>query len=241
MVAVNEVAASKNAVTAAETKQAREPLYGKTVGEPKLSEKAQKYYEELKKKFGQYDFVLVSSSEKENAKANAAKFANQLKTVVLIDEEKIEKMATDASFRKKYEGILSGAEARIEQLKSSLAATGANVQGFGIQINDDGTTTLFAVLEKSSADQKARIEKHAEERRAERKAEEKKANRKKQKEWLEKASQKRKTEQKEQTVLTANSAEELIKKIEEYQYNDKSNQVQTKEEKLVGQHIDFRG
>ena len=34
---------------------------GKTVGNPKLSEKASKYYEQLKKKFSNMDFVLVSS------------------------------------------------------------------------------------------------------------------------------------------------------------------------------------
>lgn len=62
--------------------------YGKTVGEPKLSEEGKKYYEELKKKYGNYDFVLVSSDQKENAKANASKYANSFKTVVLIDEEK---------------------------------------------------------------------------------------------------------------------------------------------------------
>ena len=30
--------------------------YGKTIGEPQLSKKAQKYYEKLKKKYGNYDF-----------------------------------------------------------------------------------------------------------------------------------------------------------------------------------------
>ena len=35
-------------------------------------------------------------------KANAAKYANGYKTVVLIDEDKIEQMATDEKFRKQY-------------------------------------------------------------------------------------------------------------------------------------------
>ena len=33
---------------------------GKTVGNPKLSEKASKYYEQLKRKYSNMDFVLVS-------------------------------------------------------------------------------------------------------------------------------------------------------------------------------------
>ena len=33
--------------------------YGQTIGQPELSEKAAKYYEQLKK-YGNYDFILVS-------------------------------------------------------------------------------------------------------------------------------------------------------------------------------------
>ena len=32
---------------------------GKTIGDPKLSKEAQKYYEKLKKKYGNYDFILA--------------------------------------------------------------------------------------------------------------------------------------------------------------------------------------
>ena len=99
--------------------------YGRTIGQPELSEKAAKYYEQLKKRYGNYDFILVSRDQKENAKANAAKYANGYKTVVLIDEDKIEQMATDEKFRKQYEGILSGAAAQIQQLKTSLQSSGA--------------------------------------------------------------------------------------------------------------------
>ena len=87
-------------------------------------------------------------------------------------------MATDEKFRKQYEGILSGAAAQIQQLKTSLQSSGAQVKGFGMQVNDGGTLSFFAVLKKSSADQKARIEKKGEQKRAEKTAAEKKAARK---------------------------------------------------------------
>lgn len=128
--------------------------YGRTIGQPELSEKAAKYYEQLKKRYGNYDFILVSRDQKENAKANAAKYANGYKTVVLIDEDKIEQMATDEKFRKQYEGILSGAAAQIQQLKTSLQSSGAQVKGFGMQVNDGGTLSFFAVLKKSSAERR---------------------------------------------------------------------------------------
>lgn len=234
---------AENVKNTTETKQTKSANYGKTIGEPELSEKAQKYYEQLKKKFGNYDFILVSREEKENAKANAAKYANKLKTVVLIDEDKIEKMATDEKFRKQYEGILSGASAQLQQLKTSMEKSGANVKGYGMQVNDNGTMSLFAVLKKSSSDQKARIEKKAEQRKAEKKVADKKAARKEQEErWknIGKGKDNRIDSEEEDTVtISANSVEELIAKIEEYNFEERSNRIQTEKEKQIGQNIDF--
>ena len=204
-------------------KQVKDATYGKTVGEPELSEKAKKYYDELKRKFGNYDFILVSKDEKENAKANASKYANSFKTVVLIDEEKIEKMATDESYRKKYEGILSGAEAKLSQMKAQMEKSGANVKGYGMQINDNGTTSFFAVLKKSSADEKARIEKKLTQKREQKKADQKKAEKEKAKERLEKNRDSGNTiDEDEEVVISADNIDDLMKKVEEYTFNSKS-------------------
>lgn len=224
---------------------------GRTIGEPKLSKEAKEYYDKLKKKYGNYDFILVSKDQKANAQANAGKYANNIKTVVLIDEEKIERMAADENYRKKYEGILSGAASQLESLKSSLETSGANVKGYGIQVNDGGTASFFAVLKKSSADQKARIEKAAEKKKAEKKAAEKKAadkkaEQKKEKERLEE-SKASKTEpdydmedDSETITITAHSIEELMNKISDYTFAERSNAVQTEDEKMMGQHVDFK-
>ena len=219
--------------------------YGGTIGQPELSEKAAKYYEQLKKKYGNYDFILVSRDQKENAKANAAQYANSYKTVVLIDEDKIEQMATDEKFRKQYEGILSGAAAQIQQLKTSLQSSGAQVKGFGMQVNDGGTLSFFAVLKKSTAEQKTRIEKKAEQKKTEKKAAEKKAAEKKaaKKEKEEQLKEKRaESDDTEETVtITAGSIEELLSRIDTYNFNTRSDSVQTRSEKQIGQNIDFRG
>ena len=226
--------------------------YGRTIGQPELSEKAAKYYEQLKKKYGNYDFILVSRDQKENAKANAAKYANGYKTVVLIDEDKIEQMATDEKFRKQYEGILSGAAAQIQQLKTSLQSSGANVKGFGMQVDDGGTLSFFAVLKKSSAEQKARIEKKAEQKKtekkaAEKKAAEKKAAKKEKEERLKDKKSDKVSDSKEEAgtedtvTISAGSIEELLSKIETYNFNTRSDSVQTAGERQVGQNFDFRG
>ena len=235
---------------------------GKTIGDPKLSKEAQKYYEKLKKKYGNYDFILVSKDQKANAQANAAKYANNIKTVVLIDEEKIERMATDESYRKKYEGILSGATAQLQQLKSSVEKSGADVKEYGMQVNDGGTTSFFAVLRKSSSDQKSRIQKSAEKKKAEKKAAEKKAAQKKaekakdqklaEKKAAEKKADEKRAEEskneettiadeKEYVQITAGSMEELIDKVSSYAYENSERNVLTESEKSVGQKFDFRG
>ena len=235
---------------------------GKTIGDPKLSKEAQKYYEKLKKKYGNYDFILVSKDQKANAQANAAKYANNIKTVVLIDEEKIERMAMDESYRKKYEGILSGATAQLQQLKSSVEKSGADVKEYGMQVNDGGTTSFFAVLRKSSSDQKSRIQKSAEKKKAEKKAAEKKAAQKKaekakdqklaEKKAAEKKADEKRAEEskneettiadeKEYVQITAGSMEELIDKVSSYAYENSERNVLTESEKSVGQKFDFRG
>lgn len=124
------------------------------------------------------NFILVSEDQKENAKANAAGYANSNNMVVLIDEDKIERMASDENYRKQYEGIIANAASGISQLASSLSATGTSVKGFGMQVNDNGTASYFAVLEKSSAAQKERIEKKAAEKKEAKKTAEKKAEKK---------------------------------------------------------------
>lgn len=124
------------------------------------------------------NFILVSEDQKENAKANAAGYANSNNMVVLIDEDKIERMASDENYRKQYEGIIANAASGISQLASSLSATGTSVKGFGMQVNDNGTASYFAVLEKSSAAQKERIEKKAVEKKEAKKTAQKKAEKK---------------------------------------------------------------
>ena len=207
---------------------------GKTIGNPELSEKAAKYYEELKNKYSNMDFILVSKDQKEQAQAQAGSYANANKMVVLIDEEKIERMAEDETYRKQYEGIIANAASGMSQLAKSISTTGAKVKGFGMQVKDNGLVSFFAVLEKSSAAQKARIEKKAAEKKEAKKTEEKRAEKKKREEQL------KETDEKADTVtITAGSIEELTRKIQDAQMADRSDSSQTEEEKQVGQKIDF--
>ena len=219
--------------------QKKQANYGKTIGKPELSEKAQKYYEELKKKFSNMDFILVSKDMKETAKAQAGKYANPNKMVVLVDEEKIERMAEDENFRKQYEGIIRSAGIKLPQLQKSLGSNASKVTAFGMQINDGGTASFFAVVDKSLALQRERIKNNAA-----KKAEQKKADAKKEakKTAEEKREEKRaeKAKQEDTVTVTASSIEELIRKIDDVVYAQMSDSAQTESEKMIGQHFDSR-
>lgn len=96
--------------------------YGNTIGDVKLSEEGAKYYEELKKKNSDKDFVLVSNDQVNGAEQKAAQYANPNRTLVLIDEDKIEKMATDDKYREKYENIIANADSQLDQMKQKLGS-----------------------------------------------------------------------------------------------------------------------
>lgn len=213
--------------------------YGRVIGQPELSEKAQKYYEELKKKFSNMDFILVSKDMKETAKAQAGKYANPNKLVVLVDEEKIERMAEDEKFRNQYENVIRNAGIKLPQIKNSLGSNASSVKAFGMQVNDGGNASFFAVVDKSLAAQRVRIKKNAE-----KKAQEKKETAKKEaKEAAEEKLAQKRADNKENADLvtvTASSIEELMQKINDVIYEGMSDSMLTDSEKMIGQNFDSR-
>ncbi len=221
--------------------------YGKSIGDVKLSEAGAKYYEQLKKKFSNMEFILVSKDKRAEVEANAARYARPDKTVVLIDDEKIEQMAADPQYAKKIEGVISNAASSLEQMQKKMG-NDPNVKGYGMQINDDGTASYFAVLKKSSAAQKQRIEKQAQKKAEQKKADKKEAAKKAEEKRIEdrkqEKSEKVKDDEKEwnseNTVkITANSVDELMQKITDFYQQERTNQVMTDDEKKVGQNFDL--
>lgn len=240
-VETNVVAGSYEATQAVSQSQKKSNVTGKTIGNPQLSEEGLKYYEELKKKYSNMEFILVSDDKKAEAKAQAAKYANPAKMVVLIDVSKVERMAVDETYRNQYENIINNASAQMPQFQSELAKSPAEVKGFGMQINDNGTASYFAVIDKSLATQKERIEeKRAEKKAAKKEAAEEAAEEAALEKRAERKASKNSEEPEELVTITASSVEELLQKIDDYVYAEMSDCVQTDAEKMVGQHIDFR-
>lgn len=231
-------AESASASKTKNTNKVTKPAGQKEVGSPQLSEKAQKYYNQLRKKFSNMDFILVSSDKKEEVQANASKYAGNSALVVLIDEDKIEKMAEDEAYRAKYEGILRGATTQMAQMKQSLGKNADSVKTIGMSFNEKGVASFFAVVDKSLASQKKRIEKKAEQKaedkkKAERKAEQKRAEEKR-KDGVEKAG----GNAEDTVTVTAGSWDELLKKINDTIAMARADSLRTEQETWVGQRFD---
>ena len=234
--------------------------YGMAIGNVKLSDAAKDYYKELKGKFANSNFILVSNDMKSQVQQNASAYGNANGMVILIDEEKLERMATDESYRKKYEGIIKMSETLMQQAKNSLSSTGASVKNFGMSVDSNGNTSFFATLEKASDNQTKLMEKKAKANK-EAKLKEKKATEKREKEErLEKAKEKSKAQKEEMTDrlnsdeedipvnddkeyvdINASSIDDLLSKVSDYAISSSLDNVMTASEKAVGQHFDFKG
>ncbi|MBR0090708.1 MAG: hypothetical protein IJP92_03310 [Lachnospiraceae bacterium] len=253
--AINEVSMNNvaNAYAAQQPKATQDAAktakanYGATLGKPQLSEEGAKYYEELKKKYKDMDFVLVSKDMIDVAKNNASSYGNKNRMVVLIDEEKIEKMATDDAYRKQYEGLISTAQSKMPVLQQMMS-NNPNVKTIGMQVGNDGRASFFAVMDKSAKDMQTRIEEKRAAKKEAAKAEAKKEAKAKQKERIEesraqKAEDRKKIEEGDEEdyeILMADSVEELLSRIEDWNFNFQANNVETPEESFIGHNVDFR-
>ena len=222
---------------------------GRTIGSPELTDEAAKYYEKLKKKYGNLDFILVSKDQKEYAKANASKYSNPNKMVVLIDEEKIERMAVDEDYRKQYENAITQGANGLTQLKTKLANMGLNVKSCGMNVYDNGATSFFATMDQSFKAQNKTAQERLAKKKAAKKAEEKKAakkaEQKKQQEKLEESRAERREIREEfyeddgenEVTFTADSIEDLISQIENAD-NLFRRDIRSSYERQVGQKFD---
>ncbi len=232
--------------------------YGMAIGDVKLSDQAKEYYEELKSKFGNHNFILVSKDMMEQVKQNAAAYGSSSGLVVLIDEEKIERMATDPSYRKKYEGIITMAQNRIEQALKQFGSSGVSVKNFGMSVDENGKESFFATVEKSQKLQKERIEAKREANKQARAKEEKKAREHRLEERIEERRAERKeafdrlkdvpgediaeeTAEPEYVYMEASSYDKLMNRLVSYAYDMAADQARTQEERSLGQNIDFKG
>lgn len=193
------------------------------VGGTGLSEKAQALLKELQAKYRDTDFIIADYSSEEEA--NSLLSRSKKEYGVLIDPETLEKMASDESVRAEYEGYIDESRSQLNAISEQLAENGASVHTLSAKVSGDGTMSFFAELEEMSKQRNERME-EAREKAKEESKKEAKINEKKEAEKAREAKKAEKNEKVEMghqgrkpyeppklTFISADSADELLKKI----------------------------
>ena len=183
----------------------------------RLSEKAKKLLEELKKTYGNMDFIVANYDSDEEAAAYLSRGTKEYS--VLIDPETLEQMAADKETKDKYIGILEDSVNQLSDIKSRLGDQKDEIKSIGISIDKDGNVSFFAELEKAGERQKEFIER-SREKRAEERAEEKKAY---------------EHDRTKRTTVYADSVEELLEQIKSVDWS----KVKEEEPRQTGGRFDF--
>lgn len=186
-----------------------------------LSKAAKDLLKELKKKYGNMDFMIANYDSEDEAADILSRGTKEYS--VLIEPEMLEKMANDEEYKAEQLGILEEATDKLGEMSEQLGDKADDVKRLGVSISSDGKVTYFAELEKMSEKQRERIEKS----RADKKeAEEVKSKKDEKAENADKTDKsygdKRKT-----TLLKSDSAEGLLELIQKLNWDDvKSEQVE---------------
>lgn len=133
--------------------------------EVKLSDKAKNLLQELRKTYGNVDFMVASYSSDEEADAYLSRGTKDFS--VLIDPEELEKMANDEDTKKKNLGIIDEAMGKLSDMKDKLGDKKDEVTRLGVSIDKNGTVSYFAELETLSEKQRERIEEAKENKKEE--------------------------------------------------------------------------
>ena len=166
------VGSSKKNETPKKTEAAKSnTAAGVQSSEYKLSDKAQKYLDKLRKDYGDYDFVVADAGDdvKGLMKQATKEFS------VVFSSEELEKMADDEKFAAKQMKHVDTAVNMSKQICEQFGyermfgkdGNGATLNSVSVSFDDKGITSMFAELEKSTADRNEQMQKQIEEKRAE--------------------------------------------------------------------------
>lgn len=184
----------------------------------RLSKKAQKLLEELKKTYGNMDFIVANYDSDEEAAAYLSRGTKEYS--VLIDPETLEEMAADKETKDKYIGILEDSVGQLSNMKDRIGDQKDEIKSIGISIDKEGNVSFFAELERAGERQKEFIKRSGERRAEEKAAESKKAY---------------EHDRTKRTFVYADSVEELLEKIKSVDWN----KIKEEEPGQTGSKFDF--
>ena len=130
---------------------------GKTNNAVQLSAKAKALLQELKKNYGNMDFIVADYDSDEEAASYLSRGTKEYS--VLIDPEELERMASDDSVKKQNLSLLDEAVGKLDEMKNQLGDRKDEVVRLGISIGKDGEMSFFAELEQVGERRKEFIDK----------------------------------------------------------------------------------
>lgn len=189
-----------------------------------LSDAATKLLKELKKTYGNTDFIVADFETDEEAAAYLSR--GGAKYSVLITPDELEKMAADENVKNENLKVLDDAFEKLDQMKQQLGEKGQEVSRLGISIGSNGEVSYFAELQKVGEKQRERIEEKRESNREDAREEMKEAARKKMDELRGRGPASMSgREPLKRTTVQASSVEELLEKINQVDWNEIPDEV----------------
>ncbi len=191
---------------------------------PQLSDKAKALLQDLKKQYGNMDFFVAEYETEEEAASYLSRGSKDYS--VLIDPEELERMAEDEDVKNQNLALLDEAVGKLDDIKEELKETGKEdeVVTLGVSIGKDGKVSYFAELEKAGERQKEFVEKIREDKKE---AADKAAD---------KGQDKYNYDHSKRTTVYADSAEELLKKITDVNWDEIKEQTSLP---MPGGHFDL--
>ena len=192
-----------------------------------LSTRPNAHYQELKKTAPNIDCMVADYESDEEAASYLSRSTKEYS--VLIDSEELERMAADEDVKKQNLSLLDDAVGKLDDVKEQLGDHKDEVVRMGISIGKDGEMSFFAELEKAGERQKEFVDKiRADKKEAAGKAQADKTD--------PRHPQQYKYEHSKRTTVYASTAEELLDKISNVDWDN------IKEETSVpmpGDHFSF--
>lgn len=188
--------------------------------ESKLSEKAAAFLKNLRKKYGDYDFLVGNAGDdlRSLTKGSSKEFS------VIFSTEELERMASDEKYAQEKMKAVQGAVRMSEQINKQFGfESGVKMTKFAVCFDDNGSVSYFVELEKSTQKQKERVEQIREKRVEEKKEAEKKTKDDRESQGVKKVR------------LEASSEEELFRKIKYIDWSE----PQTGRQQITGSRFDY--
>lgn len=171
-----------------------------------LSDRAKALLKELQKTYSNMDFMVADYETDEEAASYLSRGSKEYS--VLIDPEELERMAADEDVKEQNLSILDEAVDKLDDMTRQLGDSKDDVVRMGISIGKDGEVSYFAELEKAGERRREFVEKIRDNK----------------KEAAEKADSKTNGkydyEHSKHTTLYASSAEELLDKIKNVDWDE---------------------